>query len=86
MAISGGRRLCGPRAEESTVHGGRLIRVKGPPCPTTPGDQALWNLPALRTLAATQPFVSVRSLVLHSDQMNPHARPVLSLESQGGTR
>jgi len=88
----------GPRAEESTVHGGRLIRVKGPAMPYDPSYHALWNLPALRALvarerpdvlqasspylaawlAATQPFVSVRSLVLHSDQIGSYARPVLS--------
>lgn len=88
----------GPRAEESTVHGGRLIRVKGPAMPYDPSYHALWNVPALRALiarerpdvlqasspylaayiAATQPSISVRAIVLHSDQIGSYARPVLS--------
>lgn len=88
----------GPRAEESTVHGGRLVRVKGPAMPYDPSYHALWSVPTLRALiarerpdvlqasspylaayiAATQPSISVRVLVLHSDQIGSYARPVLS--------
>jgi len=50
----GGRRPCGPRAEESTVHGGRLIRVKGPAMPYDPRFHALWNHPAQRALDARE--------------------------------
>lgn len=88
----------GPRDEETTVHGGRLVRVKGPAMPYDPSYHALWDVPALRALiarerpdvlqasspylaafiAATQPDVRVRVLVLHSDQIGSYARPVLS--------
>lgn len=87
----------GPRSEEVPLHGGRLIRVKGPSLPYDPSYHALWNVPALRALiarerpdvlqasspylaaflAATQPDVPVRALVLHSDQIGSYARPVL---------
>jgi alpha-1,6-mannosyltransferase len=40
----------GPRAEESAVEGGRLIRVKGPAMPYDPSYHALWDVPALRAL------------------------------------
>ncbi|MDB4931926.1 MAG: hypothetical protein JWM10_4410 [Myxococcaceae bacterium] len=44
----------GPRAGESTVEGGRLVRVKGPAMPYDPSYHALWNVPELRALIARE--------------------------------
>jgi alpha-1,6-mannosyltransferase len=44
----------GPRAGESTVEGGRLVRVAGPAMPYDPSYHALWNVSELRALVARE--------------------------------